>query len=160
MSKTFSAILIDPLHQSITGIEVTASGSRLNLNDFLSFPGHECLGTEAIGLGDRHYLFVDGEAALEGRLPRWTLVGTEREIDILGRGLIVRSTPAGNNTNVTWSADKMKRHVRWHDRAAAMAWRLTDGDSVFPQSGPFEPVIFEITEHEFMDRLGRRFGAS
>lgn len=132
MTKTFKALLIDPISQTISLIRST--GSLPDILAGLSFGGHDCVEFEGLRCSTNDFLCIDGLGALtapEKRLPSFDFqTGDGRRHTIYGRGILEGVTPSGDPTNVKMSKSQLANLVTWGDRNRAMMWKLSDGNNV------------------------------
>lgn len=167
MTKTYSAILIDPVSQTIR--HATHDGSLEDMLTILSFDGHECGEMESYRIASHKgnkgddFMCIDANAGHDRRLPDFHLTLASGQVQtIYGRALIVGSTMSGNPSGVKVAISQIMGKLSWGDTQNAFMWKLSAGSNVpaNPEPETASPELVSITEEQIVALIARRFGGA
>lgn len=125
--KTYQAITVDPVSQKITYTK--NDGSLQAILSDLSFAGHDCAEMESYQLSGRDRMCVDATAALDARLPSFSITNSlGHEITFYGKAVILGTTAEGNPTDAKVVITQFMNRITWGDKDTAFLWKLSDGN--------------------------------
>ena len=113
--STIKGVLIDPISKTVSDIEI-----ENNLTGMQHAIGDRHI--ELVRISNREDLYVDEEGLFVEDQEFFVITGdTGNQVPLAGKGLVIGSTPAGNNKSTKLTAIEVRNMVEFHSREQMFA---------------------------------------